>query len=577
MTVVFVCDKALKSENHFLKMNNEFDKLWVKEATIHNPLYIDLFDHFKKTSLFREAVVEQVLSDAKKDDGLADQYRQSGNEWTAQNDFKAAIEQYNKSLCFAENGSVSHSLAYANRAFCFLNLKMYDECLIDIEFAKKASYPDHLMPKLEQRKVNCLKQMTTSIERKPFEPQLSFDADDKVPSIANVLRLVTNEEFGRHFIAGSNIEEDQVVIVEEPLIKLVDVSSIYKRCHSCLKETTNVIPCQMCTKAMFCNVVCTSDNYYHQYECNMKNLEFFDDFTAENCVRFLIRAVLIGLNDFTSSEELLEFVETFRDGSNPDDIVVEDGSAKSIFGIFLNLNHLVKYESVKATVLICSCIAYNVIIGHSSLSEKFPTTNVQHFLMHLLTQLASMFAINNILLQQWNDQMVHVIERDGKETFGSSLFNISSYFNHACMPNIIRLTNTNHAVIKTIRPIKKGEQIFIRYGIDPNWPTFRRRQHLFNFCEFHCQCRLCLSNGPTLTENSVVSLEFANISMEMSQLMFLAVKDANKWKLLKDKLFKFVKKYEDMPISKSIIVSYEFIRMILTREYFYATNSEGLS
>lgn len=549
-------------------MGDDLKKLWVKETLVDGPTYVDIFANLRKSNIYRDAVVEQMAVHDKKDNSLADQYRHVGNEFVEQKDYKAAIEQYNKSLCFAENDSVPLSLAYANRAFCFLTLESYDECLNDIRLAQKANYPVDLMPKLEQRKLTCLQKMETARKRTPFEPQLNFDADNKISCIANALGLVRNEEFGRHFIAQRDIREDQVVVVEEPLVKLIDEDSKYTRCHCCLKETTSVIPCAKCTKAIFCSESCSNDKFHHN-DCNMKMLKFFEGTTgrpAENCVKFLLRAVQIALESFTLIEELIDFVELFRADSYLNDIVIADGSPEAKLGIFLTHGHSVPYEIGQIKIFTISCIAYDFLMAQSHLKCEFLTKKSQRFLMHLLTQFAQMFLVNNILLQDWSEKWSNVIEHEGMDTFGVALLNITSYFNHACMPNAMRLTTTNHTVIKTIRPIKAGEQIFVRYAVDPLWSTEKRRQHLSIFCGFQCNCTLCLCTGPMITEDPIVTAEFGILSSEIAPLIFLCVKDETKWKPLKEKLYKFVKKYDFMPVTKNIILAYQFIRMVLTRE-----------
>lgn len=553
-------------------MSDQCEELWGKESVSDDPSYIDLFERLRSLPIYCEAVVEQVVNNNEKDDVLATHYRQLGNRLTEKNDFKDAIEQYNKSLCYATNKSVPLSLAFANRAFCFLHLGLYDECLNDIKLAEHANYPDHLMLKLKHRKLICLQEMKASNKRKPVEPQLNFDEDATIPGMANVLAIIRNEEFGRHIIARCDIDEDQVVMIEKPLVKLIDDNSKYKRCHSCLKENTSVIPCSNCTEALFCNGSCYIETLHH-YECNMKLFKLYEGEpgrAAQNCVKFLLRAIVIALQSFSSSQTLMEFVESFIAENSSNAIVV---GYDAIMGIFLAHSNIVPYRVGQMKILIISCIAYDFIMGQTSLKLKFATKKIQRFLMHLLTHLASMFIANNMFLQGWSDKWINVIEHEGKEVFGTGIFNIPTYFNHACMPNIIRLTTSNHMVVKTIRPIKAGEQIFVRYAIDANWPTQQRRQRLQNLCGFQCNCQLCLCNGPNTSENGVLTSEFDNLSTEISPLIFLTSKDENKWKLMKAKLFWFVKKYEDMPTSKSIILSYEYLRMILTRELFYQAKS----
>lgn len=552
------------------------EQLWAKEW-VPNPSYVDLFASLRVTPVFRESILELAVSNHQKKDALAVQYRECGNKFCDAKDYKAAIEQYNKSLCYAENGSVAFSLAYANRAYCFMELKLYDECLLDIDLAIKAKYPEKSMLKLEKRREICLKLMDASVKRTPIKPQLSFEPSDKIQCMANVLAIEKNDEFGRHFKAKCNIPEDRIILIEEPLMKLVNRTSIYKRCHSCLKQYTNLIPCVTCTKALFCSGECSSGARFHKYECNMKHRKFFDGSlggNAENCVKFVLRAVLNGLETFASSAELMDFVEFLRADDDVNQVVLADGSFESMLGVLLAHHHTYNHIAAQAKILIISCIAYDYIMSHPELKMNFSTAKTQRFLMHLVTQFASAYSGNNILLQDWSDNWSDIMEHDSMGTFGAGLFNVSSYINHACMPNVIRLTTSDHMILKTIRPISKGEQIFVRYAVDPNWPASQRQRQLLQLCGFKCECQLCVTNGPSLTEASIVSTEFANLSVELAPLIFLKVKEAQKWATLKDKLFLFVKKYDStaVPASKSIILAYEYIRMILTRECSYPTN-----
>lgn len=556
-------------------MNNELYQLWVKE-TDTSPLYVDVFHNLRETCAFRESDWESV-NDEQKDNSLAVEYRKCGNGFIEEGDYKAAIEQYNKSLCFAENGTDAISLAYANRSYCFLELKMYDECLADIESAINANYPKKSMKKLELRKALCLKSMDESIARTPsIQPQLSFESSDMIEYMANVLAIERNDEFGRHFKAKANIPEDRVILIEEPLIKLVDITSKYKRCSICLKQYTNLIPCEICTEVLFCNGECSSSAKLHKYECNMKHCKLFDGkqgSDARNCVKFALRAVLRGLETFSSSDRLMKYVEFIRMENDINQVIVADESFESMLGIFLTHHDNVSNPSGRAKILIISCVVYDYIMAHSELKTNFLSEKLQRFLMHLVTHLVTIYSANNILLQDWSESWSDILQHNSTETFGAGVFNISSYINHSCMPNTVRLTTPDHMILKTIRPINKGEQIFVRYAIDPNWPTKQRREQLFHVCGFVCNCQLCASDGPLMTDVSVVSTELLNLSAELAPLLFLKVKEANKWAIVKDKLFQFVKKYDAaaLPISKSIILAYEYIRMILIREFSYSS------
>ncbi|XP_037032670.1 uncharacterized protein LOC119071743 [Bradysia coprophila] len=553
-------------------MDTVLQQLWVKEP-VPDPLYVDLFDNLRDTSIFRDSVLETVISDDQKDDTLAAEYLRCGHGFIQQNDYKAAVELYNKSLCFAENGTDAVSLAYASRSFCFFEFEMYDECISDIELAIQANCPEKSMKTLEIRKLICLKAMKTSAKRTPAKPQLSFASSDTIQSMANVLTIERNDKFGRHFKAKCNIPEDRVILIEEPLMRLIDSNSKYKRCNSCLKQYTNLIPCAICTKVLFCRGECADSASLHKYECNMKHWKLFDGSAGshvQSCVKFSLRAVVRGLETFSSSGELMEYVEFTRADNDINQVIIGDGSFESMLGIFLSHHDNVSYMEGRIKILIIACVVYDYIMGHLELKDNFLTEKVRRFLMHLVTQFVSIYSLNNILLQDWSEKWSDILDKNSTETFGAAMFNISSYFNHACMPNAIRMTTVDHSILTTIRPINKGEQIFVRYAIDANWPTAKRQKQLFRLCEFKCECMLCLCNGP-LKEISIVSSEFENLSAELASLIFLKVKETDKWATAKDKLFKFVKKYEALP-TKSIILAYEYIRMILVRDLSLTTN-----
>lgn len=70
------------------------------------------------------------------------------------------MQLYTKSDSFAQDND-HLSLACANRSYCFMNLNIFDPCLIDIQNAIEAHYPENLMKKLEKQKRNCLQKLET--------------------------------------------------------------------------------------------------------------------------------------------------------------------------------------------------------------------------------------------------------------------------------------------------------------------------------------------------------------------------------------------------------------------------------
>lgn len=91
-----------------MNTNMNTNNLWNKESELPNAFYVDLFKEYKLSLYYREVTIENVKQ-ARKDNGLSLKYRQAGNAEIERENWKKAMELYNKSLCFAEVGSMLES------------------------------------------------------------------------------------------------------------------------------------------------------------------------------------------------------------------------------------------------------------------------------------------------------------------------------------------------------------------------------------------------------------------------------------------------------------------------------------
>lgn len=71
--------------------------------------------------------------------------------------------------------------------------------------------------------------------------------------------------------------------------------------------------------------------------------------------------------------------------------------------------------------------------------------------------------------------------------------------NHSCDPNVEQLFNQPETILRAIKPIKKGEEVFMRY-IDVTNPRSVRREELRNTYYFDCECTKCKQGPTTATE-----------------------------------------------------------------------------
>lgn len=287
--------------------------MWQRESKHKNSLYINLCaaNNFGKEldKLYKEVrseinVNRKIKSHYTKCDKISMKKQKMARVYFEDGDWKSAIQMYNESLCFAENGSKYLGISIANRSACFYNLKMYDNCLVDIELATKNNYPKHLIPELEKRKTKCLKLMANGWKSNENHLQLNYTSDDKFPDLSNAIKI--DKRADKNYpvvVATKNIDVGQIVAIDKAFCKTL--FAIYGwKCTICLKSNTNLLPCKKCTTAMYCHDC--KDNNLHQYECGMKTSLYS---SSNNYLMQELRTFFTAMDLFANADEMMTFVE----------------------------------------------------------------------------------------------------------------------------------------------------------------------------------------------------------------------------------------------------------------------------
>lgn len=437
--------------------------LWQKEK--NSNIYVDLLDN-------QIYPLTNLRLNRKKNDSLSSKARANGNKKYREKDIEGAMYLYNEGICFAES-SKNISLGYANRSSCFFMLGMYSQCLVDIRLAMEAGYPEHLVPKLETRKTRSEELLERQPQPTTNDTSITFEADCKLPCMANALNIERNSQYGRLVAARRDIEIGETLLVEEAYIHVV-YNRDMKECSNCAKEKMNFTPCGNCADTMYCCIECQNNNF-HEVECNM-TLHSVDHVGGESSV-FLLRSVIIAINTFSTINELMASVETCN-LAIPKEISQSIASPQTKYETFFKLSLVISNQRVldyrnKAYII------YDAIMN-SSIGSKFVTTEEKRFLVHLIIHHGLVLRSNSFQLECGDD-------------YEMKLNLLTSYINHSCMPNVVVINQYNTTVAKSILPIKQGEQLFISY-VDNNGLTKSQTgvnnqlERIYGFC---CDCHIC--------------------------------------------------------------------------------------
>ncbi|XP_031619051.1 SET and MYND domain-containing protein DDB_G0273591-like [Contarinia nasturtii] len=510
--------------------------LWEKESKNVDAHFIDLFADIRNSksidewnrqlqSSWKHRFVLAVF-DAVKNNDTANFFRNEGNLYFKQKSWIEAMELYSKSLSFAEPGTVNRSFSYASRASCFFQMKNYDKCLIDIELAVQSNYPEQMMPVLMKRKEDCVRLMKQHTADTPFDPKLSFIASEKFPCMADAIEIQQNKEFGRHIVARCDIDVGQTILVEE---NFVSTFSSFDRinCYECMQTMKNFLPCNTCVDVMFCSVECEQRSVIHQKCCETN----FNRMPLN--VQYIGKSILIALCAFNGAKELMDFTENVL-SKRTTRLPEAANDAKSKYAFFLSLQSAAKETLDIVTVY----KVFTAILDIPFVKGEFHTEERRRFLMHLIGEHFLIISNNS-----------YGGSLSSASTVGTTAL-VMSFFNHACAPNVFNSSAFNKEICITMRPIKKGEQLFVKYLCGER--TTRERQAiLLTQWGFLCKCDKCI---PKCSQADRMKMKADPNFKQLYPAFSINLQHAN-YTVLASKCVQFLRTYGHLPWSEEMDVA----------------------
>ncbi|XP_055295208.1 SET and MYND domain-containing protein 4-like [Sitodiplosis mosellana] len=448
------------------------DNLWKKESNGAEAQYVDLFAHLddeQKGDLIDEFTKLSTTSAGHKDNQSSRTFRQRGDDFFRDENWSEAMDSYNESLRYADE-SENVSIVYLNRSSCFFNMKMYEKALVDAERAMSSNAPTHLIPKLDQCKQRCRERVDNIKQPPEWVPTLSYEANENHPCLANVIDINYNREFGRYLVATADIPIGRTVLVTKSIASAFTAEK-QAYCHTCQKIKMNFIPCKNCSDVMFCDEDCANKDHLHKMECQSCYHQIKDIRP-----KLIVRTILVAIDIFPNIESLITFVHEVTSDKGCDTIPKTSCDAPSKYGIFLTLT-----PSYKDKNLFRAYRAFTYINLMPNVKQMFDTEAKQRFLMHLVLH-------HTILIPKnaFGTRAQYTLE---------DIYDVLSMANHSCSPNLESFIRGKLYYCETVRPIEKGDQLFINYlGDEVIEPTSRRWEYIKKNWGFDCKCDKCKSD-----------------------------------------------------------------------------------
>ncbi|KAG5675897.1 hypothetical protein PVAND_005757 [Polypedilum vanderplanki] len=482
-------------------------------------------------------------------------FRQEGNEFYKKREFLSALLKYNQSLCYAEKNSENLAHAYANRSAVYFEMKLYEKCLSNINYAISNNYPQENLEILNKRSEKC-KDQVNKIYENYFK--LSHQANKRIPFIASSLQLNHDTKYGKHVITNKNLSVGDVIAIEKPFccvpiiesrfVKIPELNN-YQRCNNCLRDNQlDLTPCSFCCQVMFCSTDCQNHamRFYHKYECPI-----ISELLKSGSINMALRIFFIGLSIFDNDIE--KFKKCVNENRN---------ASKTIFDY--NFSSVENEDYLKNYFLSLICLSRS--------TKKFSLTPYENILStHPLLQAVfnenREFILDFIQRQcQISDHNFHGIfssslsasdtlsdMRNLQMSIGSGSLPFASLINHSCSPNVMRICEDGKVVFIVCRPIQKGSQIFDCYKDNFLMESKESRQlKLFNEFAFKCECEACEKNWPTFKALTMKDAKLMKIAKKLNEEMQIIINNRNqtskKVQICKEILQKNFENYPSMEL-----------------------------
>lgn len=436
------------------------------------------------------------FSTLRKNDFLSQKKRTEGNNLFKKGKYSMAMLKYNECLLYSTEGSTNAGLAYGNRSACFTKLKFYNEAIKDIEMAKENGFPENLMPKLVQRKSECLQSLQEGHGgTHKHEAPLSFERDENFPGMANVVKVEKHPNGSYSVVAREDIDVGKTIIVDKSIKHLMQ--KFETKCVECFKSYVNLVACKMCCVAMFCSTECQRVSQ-HEHECGV--LKFHNDYDLNAELMQILRSIFKAMVLFSSADELMTFVE---------EKLASDELPVSLLDERSKYWALLKQRIGRHSFVGPNCfMIYKDLLTFPVVNQMFNTEKHRRFLMHLIGH----------HIQIYHHNLFTAKSPEPKRNVSSIVHNyfglMSRYFNHSCHPHTLMVSDEAASVVYvTIRPIKKGAEVSTSwFPFILNSERKTRQCKLWELKGIRCKCTRC--QGAVASSHQRIPLRAARDRIE---------------------------------------------------------------
>ncbi|XP_029636525.1 SET and MYND domain-containing protein 4 isoform X1 [Octopus sinensis] len=348
--------------------------------------------------------------------------------------------------------------------------------------------------------------------------KVSYVTNSVVTCASSAVELQDNSSLGRHLRAKHPLKAGDVLIVEKPYAAILLPDYYLSHCNYCLDELVSPVPCQRCCHVLYCSRICRQQDWSscHYVECYflkllhsvgiahlslriilVTGLQYLLDF-KENHTKDTPPSGIDGLTDAGCYET--NYLSVYKLMTHSTDIPAEDQLQYSMTAVLLLhiLNQSGWFQEKYTVQQILDNYDNKAKESHLLWSE--PHRYVGAVLLHHIQQLiCNAHAITKLDFSDPRPTTVNdgvSIQTTSQVRLATAVYPTVSLLNHSCQPSISLSFQKDTLVVRSVKDISEGKEVFSCYGPHSFRMDFAERQQILkDQYFFKCQCEACILEG----------------------------------------------------------------------------------
>ena len=147
--------------------------------------------------------------------------------------------------------------AYANRALIFYDMRLYSQCLHNINLANVHNFPDNSIKVHKVLDPRHISSLIATFPKPMNWLKLSYKANPRLPFMIDSLKLRMNYQLKNYIISDRNLKIGDVIATERPFFTvshhrdhksdMIETDSTHQRCDHCFNHNyMDLLPCPGC-------------------------------------------------------------------------------------------------------------------------------------------------------------------------------------------------------------------------------------------------------------------------------------------------------------------------------------------